>query len=231
MAVVHDAASTSKVTSATSLTWSHTCTGSDRVLVVGALINLNIAVTNVTYAGSGITSIQQVIGGGGFCRSEQWGKIAPATGANNIVITVASATGIVGGGESVTGADQGSGWQNGATASGVSTTPSVSVTSATGNLVVDAMVNGVNTSDLPTATVGAGQTQRWNDQLTNKIRGAGSTEPGAGSVTMSWSLSSSDTWGICGVDIIAAAGGAAGQPTMRRFGGTPYMSGLYGSWS
>ena len=140
--VTFDAASTAKVTSATSLTFAHTCTGANRVLVAGSSTDAAVETTGVTYNAVALTAITGV-SYSTFNRGELFGLIAPATGSNNIVITAASAVGIVGGGVSVTDADQTTGWHNPATASGLSTAPSVAVTSATGELVVDVVTNGV----------------------------------------------------------------------------------------
>jgi hypothetical protein len=54
--------------------------------------------------------------------------------------------------------------------------------------------------DSSPATVGAGQTQRWNRSTGandgNEVLGGGSTEPGAATVTMSWSLGQGQAWSI-----------------------------------
>jgi len=73
----------------------------------------------------------------------------------------------------------------------------VTVSSATGEVVIDVLsING----NAGAVTVGAGQTQRWSG-LTgtgdgNEF-GAGSTEPGAASVTMSWSATASSSTTSC----------------------------------
>ena len=56
-------------------------------------------------------------------------------------------------------------------------------------------------------TAGVGQTDQWNDANAGDDYGAGSTEPGAASVNMSWTLGSSDHWAIGAVPIKPAAGG------------------------
>lgn len=86
MAIAFDAASGSSVTG-TSLTYSHTCTGSDRALVVHYVSDgSGDAVTGITYAGAAMTFIGRV-----QSPSSRWTGMyylaAPATGANNIVVT------------------------------------------------------------------------------------------------------------------------------------------------
>lgn len=81
-----------------------------------------------------------------------------------------------------------------ATATGTSTTPSVNVSSAAGELVLDLMC-----SPDRTATIGASQTDRINVNDTGNHRHASSQEDGAGTTTMSWTLGSIAAWGIQGI--------------------------------
>jgi hypothetical protein len=70
-----------------------------------------------------------------------------------------------------------------ATANGTNSTPSVAVTSATDELVIDFMYSGyIN------ITAGADQTIVWEHDNTDNTSGGSSTEPGTTSVTMSWTL-------------------------------------------
>ena len=89
------------------------------------------------------------------------------------------------------------------TASGTSTTPSVSVTSATGEFVVDAV--GLRTDTNQTITKGIGQTEHYNiasaTSGTSNVIGAGSEKVGATSVTMSWTALVSQNWAIVAVPI------------------------------
>jgi hypothetical protein len=57
-----------------------------------------------------------------------------------------------------------------------------------------------------TLTVGSGQTQRYQQATSNgttnkNVRGAAPTEPGAASVTMSWTLSTSTEWALIAVPL------------------------------
>jgi hypothetical protein len=81
-----------------------------------------------------------------------------------------------------------------ATATGNSAAPSVNATSAAADVVIDVLA----ALGTPTATAGSGQAGEWN-QVTSgspSVRGAGSTKPGAASVTMSYTLSGSGQWAI-----------------------------------
>jgi len=96
MAIAFDAASSaSTINSAhTSKTWSHTCTGSDRVLIVG-IGTFNSTgggkISGITYNGVSMTLVAEASAQSNIY-SSMWYLIAPSTGANNIVASFASQT-------------------------------------------------------------------------------------------------------------------------------------------
>jgi len=94
-----------------------------------------------------------------------------------------------------------------ATASGTNNSPTVNVSSATGEIVVDVMTGFDDLGGAHSHSPGAGQTERWGFDFTNLGSDAGSTEAGAGSVTMSWSLTGEiGGWAIAGVGVKPAGG-------------------------
>jgi len=206
MAVTFDAASTngSGYRGASPLTWAHTCTGSDRGLIVGISWWNGGDPTNVAVTYNSVSMTQEAdISASDAARVRIFSLIAPATGSNTISVSWAGSNTdpMVGGAVSVTGADQTDLIQRAAsTNSGTSTTASVTVTSATGEFVVDTMT----APDTPTEN-GDG-TQRWNVNGTG-LFGAGASAPGAASVNMSWSLASSVAWAIAAVSIAPSAAG------------------------
>lgn len=110
MAIAFDAASQGNrgTTDATSITFAHTCAGSDRILFVSALSNGagGDIVNSATYNGVACTKVTSLNLTGNQWMS-LWYLIAPATGANNIVIGVSgSSEGLYGMGASYTGAKQ-----------------------------------------------------------------------------------------------------------------------------
>lgn len=191
-------------------TWSHTVgTGADRILVVCVQFR-NVSsetITGVTYAGVAMTktdgsSTNMTVANSDNIRSEIWTLANPNAGANNIVVTFSAAVRGVGEASSWTGVDQTTPLGTYASATGSSTTPSVAVSSASGDVVVDSM--GAK-SLLVLSSVTAGQTL-----LISKIMGlqAGGTQQAAGTgsnVTMSWTLSASSPWAIGGVTLKAAS--------------------------
>lgn len=90
------------------------------------------------------------------------------------------------------------------TDTGTATSGSISVTSAAGELVVDVLSLSGNTGD--SLTVGANQTEKVNlgNGGVNLFTGS-STEPGAASVTMSWSWVNSRGWVSVGGSLQPAA--------------------------
>ncbi len=92
---------------ATSITFAHTTSGSNRILFVGTGIESGSdLITNVTYAGVNMTPIAKDVN----VPTNEWiylfYLINPATGANNIVISASASVNIDGTGVSYTGANQ-----------------------------------------------------------------------------------------------------------------------------
>lgn len=90
MAIAFDAQSASAYSgpSSTTVTWSHTCTGSDRLLVVG-VYTTNDNLTGVTYNGVSCTFIGKINGTTDYIHL--YYLLNPASGANNVVATASSA--------------------------------------------------------------------------------------------------------------------------------------------
>ena len=106
MAVHFDAVSQGYA-NATSVTWSHTCTGSDRFLVVGIKLYVPDDITSVTYHGDALTLIGEEVlpAEGSFVKF--YGLTAPDTGGSyDVVITRTSANHIVATAASYTGVKQ-----------------------------------------------------------------------------------------------------------------------------
>lgn len=194
--IAFDAASSAQAGSGSSLSWSHTCSGSDRLLVVGTNSGDFSAgdrvVNSITYNGVNLTKIRS--DDSGNSRSEIWYLVNPALGANTVQVNFAGGVSeMQAGAISLTGVDQSSPLDANNGATGSSSSPSVNVTTIADNAwVLDSLL----VENTPSISVGAGQTSRWSEDNANS-RGRGSTEgpkTPAGSVTMSWSLGSSENW-------------------------------------
>jgi len=190
------------------ITVSHTTgSGSNRLMLVGISARRLSdpvgfpVVSGVTYNGVPLSTVGTYQNlNASFSPSAIWiySLVAPATGTYDVVVsfsTLPTTWGAVVGVMTFTGVDPNTPLGTFASARGTSsTTATVDVTSATNELVFDT-VAGNNAF-----TVGAGQTQRWNARYSTYEYGAGSTEPGASTVTMSWTMASS-YWVIGAVSI------------------------------
>ena len=194
-----------------SINWNHTVSGMDRILIVGVSIRSSAGqtVTGITYGAQSFPSppnpIVQVTNTNNV-RVEQWYLLNPAIGTASVTVTLSAAARIVGSSVSLTGVEQVNPIDAFNSATGSSTTPSVTVTTnSNGAWVVDTLAHRLSAAGAPTRNVGLNQTQRWSTTIANAangVGGAGSTEgpvtpPGA--VPMSWTLSNSQPWAICAV--------------------------------
>jgi hypothetical protein len=155
---------TTTVGTNTTFTYSHTVgVGMDRVLLVGvSSYNSAKTVTACSYNGVALTRVGFQDGGGGSNdrRMEIWRLVDPPVGTFTVSVTFSSSAKAVIGSASFFGVNQTT--PNGTFVSaGASTNlATLTVPSAAGELVYDCMAVQGNAA---TATVGAGQTQLWND--------------------------------------------------------------------
>mgnify|MGYP001572761043 CR=1 FL=1 len=192
MAIAFDAATSAQATAASSISLSHTASGSDRraFIGVGNSAESVATVTGVTYGGSSCTALWNFTAQT-YYHNAGFDFIAPAASSQTVTATLANADdeltlGVI----TFTGAHQSTAPTT-ATANGSGTAPSVAVASASDRMVVDNVYLGN-----PNATVGAGQTQRWQQNVSTSTTGAGSTETGSATTTMSWTTTPSDSWTI-----------------------------------
>lgn len=209
MAIAFDAASTANtgITPKATLTWSHTCSGTNRLLIVSVSIGGTQTVSGITYSGVALTLVSGGTATNGSSHVEKWYLIGPATGANDVVVTFSTSANAVSGAISYSGASQTTPLGTAASATGGTTVATVDVSSATSEIVEDAMC-AFDALGAPTATVGASQTERWNASAGptgGDTRGCGSTETGAATTTMSWTLSAVTPWAIVAVPVKAAS--------------------------
>lgn len=207
MPVAVDASTSATGNGLTSLSWSHTVgTGANRAIIVGVVITFpsGVTISGVTYGGTALTRIGTRTLAAGWAIVELWRLVNPPSGAANVVVTPSAATDIAAGAVSMTGVHQTTPAGTFASAEGLSTEPSVAVSGAANDLVIDVLLFDSSTV---VPTVGAGQTSRWTQNY--GANASGSTEAGAASVTMSWTASSAADWMIGGVAIkeAPAAGG------------------------
>ncbi len=187
--------------------------GSARLLLVSVSMNVTNStastVTSLTYNGVALTFVsgQTSAAAGNKKRVEFWRLINPPTGTHAIVLTASVTTGqrvgVVASATGLDGVDQTTPLGTAAFANGNSTAPSVTATSATGELVVDYVA--IAGAGATVVTPGAGQTTfsaaTSSGTGATDARGAGSWEAGAASVTMSETLSASQRWELGAVSV------------------------------
>lgn len=187
--VTVDASSSLDGGQSSTFTVAHTTgTGDDRMLIVAvSLLNkdVNKEVGNVTYGGTPMTQIANVAEGK---RIQLYRLKAPATGTADVVVTIEgtqankAAIGVV----SLEGVSQSDPDDATVSTAGQQATSSLTVASETGDLVMDVLA-----TEKTITGPGAGQTLRWKAAAEPGKESAGSTEPGADSVDMSWDFESS----------------------------------------
>ena len=131
-------------------------------------------------------------------------RVNPTAGPKTLQVSFSGGGTVVVGVTSFTGVDQTTPLSIffGAASNGL--TASVNVASAPREVVFDTVAVNAQATSL---SVGGGQSSRWDVGTGAAGRGAGSTEPGAGSVTMSWGISVAQDWAIGAVSIKPAGTG------------------------
>jgi hypothetical protein len=235
-APVFDAATTFTDTSfASSFTVSHTTGGSNRLImtaVAPSYSNSGVP-TGVTYAGAALTGApSSPATDGNNYRLYVFYKKAPASGANNVVVSMSPTSQFVSGGSSsykdvdqttTFGTETASHHDGGF---GSSTSAKAAVTSASGELVFLAAAHGFfdgffSNQQTATAVATSGCTERA--QVRNAQTGGQATRtmlgdaPGAGTVTEGWDLNFDLYWQFWGVSL---KGVASGTNTPISVGGT-----------
>lgn len=221
MAVAFDAVGPSSAganSATTSLTWAHTITGANTVLIAGCALDAGSDAgfsMSATYNGVSMTSLSGPIHSGGLTAGflQVWGIIAAAGTSHNVVVTAAGGTpaGLSGGSLSFTGAGQTIGAAFGtpvtANPGGTSSTVTAAMASNTsGNIIAGFGCSGSNFSSATSPSTsrfigGSGFTAAAGQS-------AGATSPSTGSsVTMAWTLGGSDAWAEILVEILAVASG------------------------
>lgn len=210
MAIAFDAVSDG-YNNSTSLTFAHTCTGSDRFLVVGMKLYGDNDITSVTYNSVAMTHIGTVALLGEGNRAVLYGLTAPATGSNNVVISRTSSNHIVATAASYTGVSQtGQPEASGTDADNPAsqTTPAATVVSA------DAWLVGVGAAAFagPVWEAKTGTTlRRDNNELLEGIQAAfdsGGTVS-TGSQQLAFGLVGNNNGDLAGVVAVLAPAGAA----------------------
>lgn len=220
-------ANTGTSTSATSLTFSHTPgSGSDRLLIVTVAVGgtdtggTTATVSGVTFGGTAMTLVgsrSNPTSGTAEARSYMYRLVNPGSAAANVVVTATGACTMVAGATTFNGVNQTTPLGTYVSAGGTGTSASVTVTSATGELVIGHV--GWDSSPTISLPSGSGQTSLHSARIANPgntLGGAASTEAGAASVVHSYTSNDIQEWAIGAVSIKPAAGGSGGSATFTQ---------------
>lgn len=192
--VTVDVVSTKNDSDAADQSWTHTPVGEPSLVTISVSWGAGAGetVSSVTYDGVACTLIDTA--SYGARRAAMYYLSSPGSGAKTVRVVMSAACSHVMGCISYLGAHRSSPFGTSAKSGANGSTANANVTGFGGGLVQDI----VTTVEI--LTVGAGQTQRWN--LTYAVLDSGSsTEPGEGTITMSWSIANPDDYAILAVPI------------------------------
>ena len=216
--------------SGTPVTVSHTCTGSNLLLYVCLSSAKTTAadVIGATYNSVALTQVANRVNSlANQLQTYIFRLINPATGSHTLAITTDNATGdnVACGIISLSGGDQTSPESATGNTDGISSPITITIASAVGELVLDAVFPNTGSGITP----GAGQTAFENATFSSRQAGA-SYKVGAASVTMSWTITGGNVWTQSAVSVKPFTGGGGGadeQPYTKRTGGVVGMLGNF----
>ena len=193
-AITKDGSTSTGATTSTSLTIPHTTGGGANHLMLVSVVSGNVSgalpnATAVTYNGTALTSVTQIASSSRL-RTQIFSLLAPPSGTANVVITLTNANSnpVTASVSTFSGVNQTTPLGTPVTkAPGKSNSTSITVTSATGELVYDTIaVDGDSSNAAQLPTPGASQTSFWTTTPSTYVYAAASTAPGAASINMTW---------------------------------------------
>ena len=190
------------------LSWNHTvgATGT-RILIVGAARHnggsgASNTVSSITYGGQSLTQESSTTYDSGHSDNELWYLLNPPQGKAQVTVTISGTADIEAGSADYYNVNQTSPFGTVATpTTGNSTSPSITVSSGTNQLVIDHVTEDNCCSYIGAAgTLNGSQIEIWNDSTIEPPEDAASYRPSAGSTTtMKWSLPATIQWSQLGV--------------------------------
>ena len=222
---VSDFDHTVAATNSRTYSFNNTAAGTNQALAILVSLEGNgaggISIQSITYNAVALTKLARVASTT-WAVAEIWYLAAPATGAHNAVITLAaSATDQFTWGFIVaSNVNQATPLRTAASSAATSGTSASDTVAGlgTGDLVIDVVSIDAGSH---AATVGADQTQRWNQENgTANNTGAGSTQLASAGGVMSWTWTTSAPYAHMATAFIdvAAGGGPTTVPTLPLMG-------------
>ena len=187
--VSNDNNQSGSVASGTTLTLSNFVTGSSPNRYMLVTVALTSTVNTITYGAQSLTKIGTM--GAGKPRVELWQLVNPTAGTANVVITTAATGTIKAGVVTFSGVNPSTPYRTPiVTGTGGSSPSSMSVPSATGEIVCDIL----GSDGSGNVTINSGQTQLWGLKgPAGDMSGVSSAKAGAVSVNMAWNISNAPT--------------------------------------
>ena len=197
-------------TGANALTFAHTTTTTaNRLLLVGVSMNISsvntTTVTGVTYNGTALTSAGAHNDAGNTRRVEMWYLLAPASGTQNVVVTVnlpsSGTVGVVAGATTFTDVDQTVPLGTFVSADGANGANSqLDVPSVVNGMLLDTLATGGN----QTITVPGPQVTQWNQNTGTSgtdVAASGTSRTGAPSVPVAETFSGTSNWSLGAISV------------------------------
>lgn len=195
-------ASTGATITGSPATFSHTCTGSNLCLYVIVAGWYNAGdVTAVTYNGVALAKVADSGAGPGGDRAEIWRLKAPSTGANTVSVTMSAAPTARVQAVSYAGVDQTTPEGAPATAAGNSAAPSVTVTAAAADIVIDGIAWDGNASNSGTMNASSGRTQIFNALANAEVEAVSRHDTPAASQAMGWTLALAANYALAAIGV------------------------------
>lgn len=200
----------------TDLTWQHTCSGNNRLLLVSVCTEEVETITDITFNGVSLTLEKAHTRVTGNLRTEIWSLVAPDTGEHDIVVTMSGAAYITAGGVSYNNVDQTTPVDAVGTGSdGSSTAPSDAITTVSDKSVIQDLLGTANDPSVYTPTLP--QILQWSIVDTATRQGGSSIQLAdtAGGFTSAYTLSPTGVWSMVSVAIKGAENEAAGGSKVK----------------
>lgn len=202
--ITHKVRTTANDGTASSLTWSHVTSGSDKLLVVGAgTSSTSVTVSSVTHNGNSLTLLKSVGSSSAGSKAELWYMVAPDT-TGNIVVTYSGSASVAAIGNSYTGVHQNNVFSVVHGKNNAAALTSIDIGSATDELAIDVTMS----RSAETATPDSGQLSRGTVNV-SLVRMSMSEEAGTAVNTLGWAWSTEKAYAQVAVAIRPAGSTAA----------------------
>ena len=207
-------ATTEDSASATNHTYSHSVTDSDNRLLLVSVYSFSVAQTHdsVTYNAVAMTKVDDVVSGA--FRFSVWRLVSPATGANDVVITLSGASTVRSIATTVKGAHQTT--PLGTAANATALAPSIGLTTVAGDLCYGALGGPFQGGAGVNPSIGAGETERAQDPAGGGVdRVQTEDERATGtSTTVSWTMTGASAGSLAIAVPIKPASLSAASPAV-----------------